>query len=468
MSRTGPPAPPPPPPAKPATVRAMAAAPSSAAAPPLATPPRVPAQAARVGAGLRQARLGLRGTPGRLRLVSAALVLVGLVVGFAAAQSFSAADAALERATANAAQVVRLQDIQTSLVRADADATNAFLLGGLEPADLRTDYQDAIDHASGTIALAAAAQPADGAALAALTTSLVHYTDAVAVARSNNRQGFPVGAQYLRIASAGLRADALPIMDALQTANEDRAQAEFTAARRAGTLALVAAGLGLVAVALALVWLARLTHRIVNVPLAGAGLVVVVVLALAAVVLGTVAQTVDRVRDGPYAAARALSDARVAAFDAKSNESLTLVSRGSGQAYEAAWVASAEVTAGRLSDAIAVGDTFAAGAPVADLADAWDAYARAHTEIRALDDGGQWEDAVAAATSREPGSANAAFEAFDDASAARLGEASDRVATALHTAASTLTLWAWLGVLAGLATAALAWWGLAQRIEEYR
>ena len=40
---------------------------------------------------------------------------------------------------------MRVQDIQTSLLRADALATNAFLVGGLEPAEQRAEYDEAID-----------------------------------------------------------------------------------------------------------------------------------------------------------------------------------------------------------------------------------------------------------------------------------------------------------------------------------
>ena len=58
----------------------------------------------------------------------------------AAGQAFRSADGALERAGANADQLVRIQAIQTNLVQADADATNAFLVGGLEPAGQRADY----------------------------------------------------------------------------------------------------------------------------------------------------------------------------------------------------------------------------------------------------------------------------------------------------------------------------------------
>lgn len=432
---------------------------------PYESPDQAPDQAVGSTPGGRPAAVtgfGLQGTPGRMRLVAAVLVVVGLLVGLAGAQSFFQADGALERADRNAAQLVRLQEIQTLLVRADADATNAFLVGGLEPVDQRRDYDEAVARAVEQVAYAARAQPADGEVLAALSTAIQAYTGAVVQARAANRQGLPLGAQYLREASAGLRADALPLLGSLTAANEERVTTEFDAAGRARTLALVAGVLGVLVVVGALVWIARRTHRIVNVPVAGAGVVLLVVTVAAVVALGSVAATVGDVRDGSYASARALAGARIAAFDAKANESLTLVSRGSGAAFEAAWQDSSSVTSSALASAARIDDV------AADLPTAWEAYTALHAEIRALDDGGAWEQAVAAAVSREPGSANTTFGAFDTASGEQLTAASDATSSVLRDARSGLAFAGWLCALAGVLAAALAWWGLSQRIEEYR
>jgi hypothetical protein len=310
---------------------------------PTAGTPRTPAQ--RIAARWRQVRADIRQTPGRMRLVSAGLVVAGLLAAAGGAQAFRTAQGALERADANASQLVRLQLIQTSLVSADADATNAFLEGGLEPVEQRRDYDQALRQASAQIAYAARAQPADGTALAALNNDLQDYTGQVQLARANNRQGLPVGAQYLRAASATLRVGALPLLDNLTAANEQRARQEFSAARAALAWLMITYPVVLAALVAALIWLARRTHRYLNVPLAGAGLVALIALIGGLVVLGSMAAGVLDVRDGPYAGARALADARVAAFDAKANESLTLVSRGSGASFEAAWKkAAGEVT----------------------------------------------------------------------------------------------------------------------------
>lgn len=403
-----------------------------------------------------------RSTPTRMRTRAAALVVAGVLVALAGGWSFASADAALERADANAAQLVRLQELQTRLVSADASATNAFLVGGLEPADRRAVYDDALTSAAELVAQAARAQPADGTVLAALNASILDYAAGIEQARAANRQALPVGAQYLRNASATLRADALPALAALIDANEDRVADEFSAAQRAWVPIVVASLLALAGVVAASVWLARHTHRYVNLPLAGAALVLLVLLVGSGVALGSVAADVDRVRSEPFAAASALSRARLAAYDAKANESLTLISRGSGQAFQDAWVASSDATVAALGEASSTGTV------PRDIAGTWEPYATQHQAIRDLDDGGAWEDAVAAATSDAEGGANAAFAEFDTASADALRTTSEQTSDALGGARSGLGAGLWLAVLAGLAVAVLSWTGFARRIEEYR
>lgn len=459
MTTTAPPGPPGPP-ARPQSWPAGQGWPppqgpgAPALAPATVTRPRAqgPAPATRPG----------RPTPTRMRLVAATLVVVGLLVSLAGAWSFASADAALARADANAAQLVRLQELQTRLVSADASATNAFLVGGLEPADRRAVYDDAVVAAGELVAEAARAQPADGTVLATLNTSLLDYTAGIEQARAANRQALPVGAQYLRNASATLRADALPALDALIEANESRVRYEFAVATTAWVLVVMTSLLALGVVVASSVWLARRTHRYLNVRLVAAAVVLLVLTIGSGVALGSVSTEVERTRDEQFAAATALSRARLAAYDAKANESLTLISRGSGQAFEDAWVASSETTVTALADAGAA--TLAASG----VEEAWQPYAVAHQEIRALDDGGEWEEAVAAATDDGEGSANQAFAAVDAEMAELLRSTSEETSTALGDARGGLVAGLWMAALAGLAVAFASWTGIARRIEEYR
>lgn len=402
-----------------------------------------------------------RSTPVVMRWIAAGLVVVGLLVVAGSVQTFVGADRALARANANAAQLVRVQNIQTLLVQADADVTNSFLVGGLEPVDQRQAYTDAVHTATALITQAATAQPADQAALADLSAAVTDYVGTIETARANNRQALPVGAQYLKNASAGLRADAVPVLTALISANEARVDVELRNARNAA-LVTVAALVGMLALVAAMVWLARRTHRYVNGPMAVALAVLTVYLVVAGTAMASLSSTVVTARDGSFAQVRDLAEARIAAFDAKANESLTLVARGSGAAFEEAWQQQASVVDQRLASA---GYT---GGAAGDVAGDWAAYVAVHQQIRALDDGGDWDGAVALATGSTQDGAAVAFAAFDTRAADALAGQTDQLRAALDRPRSSTIPLAVVGALVGLVVAALSWRGLGRRIEEYR
>ena len=94
-------------------------------------------------------------TPQRLRLLSLGLVVVGLIIGVIGALIFSYLAVSLSRAKADTAQLIRVQKIQSNLLSADATATNAFLVGGLEPPAQRSAYDQAMSSTSSLIAEAA-------------------------------------------------------------------------------------------------------------------------------------------------------------------------------------------------------------------------------------------------------------------------------------------------------------------------
>ena len=145
-------------PPPPAAVPARTGQPAGAPAPPPPAAgarhrsPRLTASGAGVESVAASMRAAMAGTPGRLRGLGIVSVVAALLFGLAAGQAFRSADGALERAAANSDQLVRIQAIQTNVVQADADATNAFLVGGLEPAAQRADYTAAIATASELIA----------------------------------------------------------------------------------------------------------------------------------------------------------------------------------------------------------------------------------------------------------------------------------------------------------------------------
>ncbi len=400
------------------------------------------------------------GTPGRMRAFLILGAAISVVFGLAAAQGFRQSDGALQRAEANAAQLVRIQAIHTNLVSANADATNAFLVGGLEPADQRQHYVDSMAAAAGLISAAATAQPADSAALGELNKTLITYEGLIEQARANNRQGLPIGSQYLKDANSVLQNDSLPIVQALVDANEQRVNTEFDGISYGTIWVLVAGVLSLVVFGITLRWLARRTHRYINVPIAGGALLILLTTIVGGVALSNAAGNAKDTRADAYAKTLALSRARIAAYDARSNESLTLIARGSGDAYDKAYNDAAKVVDAQLNEASTTG-----------LKDLWSDYQKVHGAIRKADTSGNWDGAVAMAvgkTSDKTQSSVETFKAFDQNSAEQLQSTSDAVTGDLNDARNGLPPIGWLGLPIGIAAALLVAWGMSQRLGEYR
>lgn len=396
-----------------------------------------------------------RETPQLLRSLTSALIAAGLLFGLTGVVSFAGLALALNRAEDQTAQLIRVQQIQTNLLSADANATNAFLVGGLEPPSQRARYDDAIAATGRLISQAADAQPADADALSALNQSVLDYAVTIEQARANNRQGFPVGAQYLRNASADLRGTALPILRNLVEANSTRAGDAMSS-----LLWLVFPIVGLLALAAtvaATVWVALRFRRKVNPGLVSAVAVLLVFWVVGLVVLFQTASQVRDIRDGSFSSVTSAAAVRIEANNAKANESLTLIARGSGASFEEAWKASARAVDQQLGRP-----------PVSDLRLFWTDYTATHQQIRNLDARGSWDAAVKQATGGGDKSSNATFLRFDQAASNLLDSASADTTSGLSGRQPLLVVFAVLTFLAGLAAALLARAGVAARLKEYR
>lgn len=427
-------------------------------APPTAHPATTPAAPAPATPSVASplAAVKTMDTPQRLRLLSLGVVVIGVLVALVGALTFTYLAVSLSRAKADTAQLIRVQKIQSNLLSADAIATNAFLVGGLEPPAQRAVYDQAMSSTSSLIVEASQAQPADAAALSALNQQVVSYAAAIEQARANNRQGLPVGAQYLRNASADLRSTALPILDNLVSSNAARAADDMGAL--AGYVFPIIALLALAGVIVGQVWLARQFKRKINVGMLASAAVLLVITIASVIAALQLSSTLNSITNGSFAAVNTAADARIDANNAKSNESLTLIARGSGQAFEAAWKSSAESVAAnlqRLTDR-------------PELVNQWQAYTNVHSEIRALDDGGRWDRAVSQATGSGQESSNTVFGTFDNNLAGHLDEVSKETSSSLAGIQPVTVVFAILTLLSGLAVALLGRWGIAARLKEYR
>jgi hypothetical protein len=267
-----------------------------------------------------------------------------------------------------------------------------------------------------------------------------------------------VGVAYLRQASTSLRAEVLPTLSDLSNDTQARVDDAYDDSDLAMTILVVAIVLGVGAVVVTQIYLTSRTRRVFSVPVVIGGAIVLGASVLTVLAMIWAQARADDVRQDDYRATVALAQARTDAFDAKSAESLTLINRGSGAAFEERFQELARSAQAALRiDGVS-----------ADAADSFDRYLSVHEEIRALDDGGEWAAAVELATGDSPDGANAAFTAFDDVTASELDDRASNISDDLDDALLPLTPAAILIALAGAAAAIAVWQGVSVRLKEYR
>ncbi|MVA76149.1 hypothetical protein GC722_08950 [Auraticoccus sp. F435] len=415
-------------------------------------PPQVITRPGRVrDVGRRGTRLT---TPQLLTVLTTACVLTVLLLGTVATTFLVRGADALQRARHDAQQLVRVQQIEADLLRADALAASSFLVGASAGAQDRADHAAAVDEVSRLLVEAARAQPADAPALQEVNSELVRYTAAVAQARAQRGSDRAAAAAALQDAGARLRSTAVPRLEATAEANAARVGAGVP------DLALVAVPAVALLTLAVLGWTLRTVavrfHRRVNVGLAAAAVLVLLGGAVPTAVLASAAGVVADLDRGALADVRQLSAARASAHDARALEGLALVSPGAAAGHEDAWQQRSEQVLAALH---------AAGAQ--ELVPAWQRHLDAHRQIRTLADRGDRTGAVAAATGQGEGSSRATAEEFQTALAPVLARDVAAADAALTRQRGVLLAVVAGSVLATAAAGAAALAGLRARAREY-
>ena len=431
---------------------------------------------------LRRRRLDLTTTPGRLRLLVGGLVLLSLAWGALAAIAASQYAAAAS-SVVNVREPLSLdaQQIYSRLSDANDAATTAFLTGGLEPAATRARYLADIA-AAGTGIENATAQGGAGTGAAAsdlstLAQDLPTYAGEIETARADNRLGYPLGAAYLREASALMRLTLLPKAQDLYAA--ENASLNGTSARATGGpligVTVAAALVVLCAMYLASRWLRRRTHRVFNVGLLAAG--AVMVLAAAWLVLAFAGARSDLLNAQAHglATVQAVAAVDIAAQEAHADEGLTLIDNSGdvppNDIYQPDYLAKQSALGPGNGKLLSIALTAAQGTPAAPAVTAAVSDARAwfaaHAQVRSLDDNNKHTVAVASVLGTAPGDAGQAFTRLSGDLTTAINQ--DQ---AVFNATAQSAPGAYAGLAPGLAVAALIMaaacaWGLGRRLAEY-
>jgi len=418
----------------------------------------------------------LRTTPGRLRLASVVLVIGLLVLGVVAATSAAArGDAARGVGTDAAPELIAAEGLYGSLADADATASIIFLKAGRESQVLRDRYEADLRAAGDQLAVVAreaGASADERAAIDTISRQISSYAGYVETARANSRLGYPVGAAYLRRASAVMHDELLPAATTVYEHAATRLDDKYRSGTSTIEIVLVlVAGLVLVALLVGVqLFVTRRSNRILNVGLAAATVVVVILLAWTIVrFVSAQSSLVDAQRKGSDTV-QLLSAARILTLHAQADENTTLIERGGGQAFVTDFedvmhrLVGKTGSSGLIAQAREVARRTNSQSGITTLATQFADLQRLHTKIRALDDGGNYEQAVATATGQQADlvtKINATINTEIDQAKARLEQHTSDARSGFGVLAVAIPV---LVLLAAL----LVLYGLQRRITEYR
>jgi hypothetical protein len=413
-------------------------------------------------------------TPGKLALLSVLVVAGAVFFGtLATAAERSRAGAAQEARAGTEPLLLQAVTLNTALSDANATAATTFLKGGLEPVARRAHYLDDLRLASD--ALVGLTRGIGGstrsrAEVRTIAQQLPVYSGLVEAARADNRQGLPIGAAYLRQASALLTRTILPAANQLYATEARRLSGDYasgTATAALLVLALVAAA-SLGFLVLTQTWLARMSRRILNLPMLLASCVLTAVSMWALVGLVAEQNALTRARRAGSDSVEILSATRVLLSRTLSDESLTLVNRGSDVTDPTDFTRVMMVLAppgGLVGQVAVLARRTGPSAPATQLASDFAAYRAEAARVGSLERRGQILTATNLASS--PGSA-AITDRLSGNLAAQIAAAQTRFARAAADATSALSGLTLVIPVLTVIVAGLALEGLRRRLLEYR
>ena len=227
------------------------------------------------------------------------------------------------------------QRLYGSLSVADSTATIGFLEGGVGSQSEDERYNTAIQTASTALVEAGAGANSDDhevlQLLAVVNQRLPIYTGLIAQARTNNREGNPIGASYLTEASAIMQNSIIPAASRLYTITSDRVRHQASSLTR--PMWFPASGLlaAIILLVIAQLWLAALTNRRLNGGLLFATVAMTIALfwlAISSIVIVAVGNADFNRASDPL---HELTASRISAQKARTDEALMLVRRSADQ-----------------------------------------------------------------------------------------------------------------------------------------
>jgi len=415
-------------------------------------------------------------TPGRLRalaiIVTALIALAGVVAFVLASQLTSNTDQ-IDDSTGPV--LISTQQMLASLAEADAAATSVFRSGLNEDREQRQLYIDALERATAeheTVARLIGDDPESHASLQRISSLLVTYSGVIENARLANRQGLPSANDQLSSAISIVRDGITPEVEQITTRAQNRLDTESN--NDVFLLAIVAILVAALVVIVALLYLARRFRRILNLPLVGALIVLVVLVGWLAVSFSAQRSALDDARTQGYESIRLTAEVQSNAFRYKANDATQSFSDAEAIALSSADIVDIDIegarggvgmsTTGLLPDLALAADSARERAAVAEVAERWQRYLDTSRELRAAAAANDTDAVNAIAT----GSGTSTFNGFNTSVESVLAQNQQQFVDAVNEADDLLKYVRLAIPLATLIAALLAWWGFSLRIRDYQ
>ncbi|GAF49385.1 hypothetical protein C8E05_7032 [Rhodococcus wratislaviensis] len=414
----------------------------------------------------------LASTPGRLSVLGIALVAAVLAAGVITSAAVAARQQRVEtlrihtEPLANAAQ-----NLYSALSIADADATTSFLSSGSDTTAVRQQYTQAIGEASTALVTAAngvSSQDTESLSLLSdIVRNLTEYSNLVATAQANDRGGNPVAVAYLSDASTLMQDTILPMAERLYVHQSQAVTDTQTHIAQLPATALTVIAVVLLALTLAQLYLRRKNKRRFNPGLAAATVLMtglLVWLAAASVVSSTAS---DRARLDGTEPLDGVARARILAQQARADETLAIVQRGSDTRFAVDYARRTEALTKELGRQLADSHGHAATDQIGNAVTTLDGWRAAHQDIDAALERGDYPAAAAIAVGSDPAASMAWFAALDQSlrgAIDRLRDDEVDAVTDAYRSMSMLTAGSIVfGVLGGFAVGGGIW----PRLNEY-
>ncbi len=218
--------------------------------------------------------------------------------------------------------------LYTTLSAADAAAATAFIAQA-EPRPLRERYEQAITDAAVAVTRASSGLTDEPLVqlLGRIYAELAVYTGLIEIARTNNREGNPVGSSYLSEASGLMQSRILPDAAQLYQATSARVDAQTTASARIPVVVFLIVAVTLLCGLYSMHWWARRSRRRLNVGFLAGGLAVLIMMIWVGTALGLCIAG-SRSAKSPGDSLKTMTTLVITAQQARADETLSLIRRG--------------------------------------------------------------------------------------------------------------------------------------------